>query len=398
VTETAEAAGLPLDADALLDAALAQTGLSDLGEDGWREGLDRLVPSLRDEATLSDIGRFIATNEIVGYLVARLRITELHARHPEMSAADVVPPVVIIGQARTGTTILHDLLAQDRSSRVPLTWEVDRPIPPPEAATYDSDPRIAEVQAQLDGTELLIPGFLSMHPMGAQLPQECVRMTAADFRSMIFPTVYRVPSYARWLLYEAEMAATYRWHRRYLQVLQWKHPAARWVIKSPGHLWSLGALMAEYPGAVLVQTHRDPARIIASISSLVSLLRRMAGEPDAIEIADIAREFGDYIIEGLDRSVDAREAGLVPPSQVVDLQFAAFMRDPLATIRELYAKLDVELPATAETAMRDFLASHGREKHGAHEYTFADTCLDEAEVRERCRRYTDYFDVPAESV
>jgi hypothetical protein len=389
---------IPLDGDALVAAARAQTGLHDTGEDGWREGLDRLVHALQDEAHLSDIGRFIVTSELAGYLAIRLQLVDLHARHPDIGAADVVPPIVVIGQARTGTTILHDLLAQDPESRVPLTWEVDRPVPPPETATYDTDPRIAEVQAQLDGSELLIPGFLSMHPMGAQLPQECVRMTGADFRSMIFPTVYRVPSYGRWLLHEADMAPTYRWHRQYLQVLQWHHPTTRWVLKSPGHIWPLGALLEEYPNSLLVQTHRDPARIIASIASLISLLRRMAGEESAISITDIAHEFSEYIIEGLDRSVAAREDGTVPADRVVDLQFATFMRDPFATIHEVYRRLDLELAPTAEKAMREFLAAHARDKHGSHEYTFADTGLDEGEIRERCRRYTEHFDVPPEPV
>ena len=123
---------------------------------------------------------------------------------------------------------------------MPLTWEVDRPWPPPETATYETDPRIEEVQATLEATELLIPGFLGMHEMGARLGQECVRITGGDFRSMIFSTQYRVPAYQHWLLHEADMAPAYRYHRMFLQYLQSAHPAERWVIKSPAHLWAVG--------------------------------------------------------------------------------------------------------------------------------------------------------------
>jgi hypothetical protein len=380
-----------LDTESLIRSARANTGLDDFGGDSWREGLEQLVTALRTEAQLNDIGVQLAAADITGHLAQRLEITEWHRRNPAMAEADVTPPIVIMGQPRTGTTILFDLLAQDPAHRVPLTWEVDRPIPPPETATYDTDARIDEVQATLDMTELLIPGFLAMHPMGARLGQECVRITGGDFRTFLLPTVYRVPSYGQWLVYDADMAPAYAWHRRFLQLLQWRHPGTRWLLKSPAHLWCLPALLAEYPGALLVQTHRDPCTVVASVSSLVSLLRRM--NSDAPDIVDIASEWVDYILTGLDRSVDARVDGTVPPGQVIDVQFDTFMADPFGTIAGVYERFGFELTREAEQRMRAFLADHGRERHGKHEYAFADTGLDEDDVRERARRYIDYFGV-----
>jgi hypothetical protein len=232
--------------------------------------------------------------------------------------------------------------------------------------------------------------------MGARLPQECVRMTVSDFRSIMFPTQYRVPSYGRWIVDEADMAPAYRWHRIYLQHLQSRHPAARWVLKSPAHIWCIGDLLHEYPEALLVQTHRDPARVISSLSSLVALLRRIGS--DESTIPDAAAEFADYVIEGLDRSVTARDDGTVKPERVVDVQFRDFMADPFATIRTIYERLGLELGADAEARMRAFLADHPSDEHGTHRYSFADTELDEAELRDRARRYTDHFAVEAEPV
>ena len=388
--------GAELDAERALEQASEQTGLTDLGDDSWREGLGRLVDALQHEAALNELGAALVGGELAGYLGDRMRIVEYRKAHPEIVGVDIVPPIVIVGQGRTGTTILHELLAQDPATRVPLTWEVDRPVPPPEAATYDTDPRIAEVDETLAGVDLVLPGFKSMHPMGAQLPQECVRITASDFRSMIFPTQYRVPSYATWLIHDADMRPAYRWHRMFLEHLQSKCPSQRWVLKSPGHLWALDALLGEYPNALLVQTHRDPLRIIASLGSLVARLRSLAS--DDASIPDASADFAENILDGLDRSITARENGTVRSDRVVDVQFREFMADPFATIRTIYERLGLELGDDAEQRMRKFLADNPQDKHGKHTYSFRDTGLDEGALRERARRYQEYFDVPSESL
>jgi len=178
-------------------------------------------------------------------------------------------------------------------------------------------------------------------------------------------------------------------------VLQSRHRAERWVLKSPGHVWCLGALLAEYPNALLVQTHRDPLRIIASLSSLMAMLRKLAST--ATTIASGAAEFAPYLVEGLDRSVTARADGTVPATQVIDVQFKAFMADPFATIRKIYARLGLELTRDAEANMRAFLAANPQDKHGRHRYDFADTGLNPDEWRERTRGYQQYFDVASES-
>jgi hypothetical protein len=388
-----------LDAEQIAQAAVAAAGHDDFGGDTWRVGLERLVASLRDEARLSELGRAIVVGELVGHLTGRLQVVAWRKDHPEIADADVVPPVVIVGQARTGTTILFDLLAQDPASRAPLTWEVERPVPPPETATYLTDPRIEEEDARLSGVDLLIPEFRTMHPMGARLAQECVRITAMEFRSVIFPTQYRVPGYGRWILYEADLAPAYAWHRKFLQHLQSRHPegpsgAQRWLLKSPAHIWCLDALLAEYPNALLVQTHRDPLRIIASVSSLQQTLRSMTSDDPSLP--DIATEWAGYILDGLDRSVTAREDGTVPADRIVDVHFDAFMTDPFAAIGAIYDRLGLELTAATEDRMRLFLADHGQGEGGSHRYSFAATGLDEGELRARARRYQDYFGVASE--
>lgn len=383
-----------LNRDRLVGEAIEKAGSEDFGEPTWTEGLDRLLDSFRNDARLSEVGVEVAATDVVTSLSNRLAITAWRAAHPEIAATPVERPIVIIGQPRTGTTILFELLAQDPELRAPLTWEVDQPVPPPDVATYDTDPRIADVQASLDMADLLIPGFLVFHPMGARLGQECVRMTAGEFRSMIFPTVYDVASYNRWLLHEADLAPAYRWHRQYLQHLQ-SNVGGQWLLKSPAHLWHLDALAVEYPDAVIVQTHRDPLKVIASVSALVNHLRRMAS--DETSVAAAAQQYSEDILLGLERGMAARDRGVFPAEHVVDIQFAAFMADPFATIAALYDQLGRELTAETEANMRAFLARNPGDG-GASRYTWAATELSEAELRPRVATYQERYDVPSEAL
>jgi hypothetical protein len=383
-----------IDADELVAVACERTGLDDLGDPAYRDGLDQLIAGLHDEARLSELGTAITPENLLGYLTSRLQVLDWHREHPAAAGTDIGPIVVMIGMGRTGTTILHDLLAQDPANRAPLTWEVDRPVPPPTSATYETDPRIAEVQAGIDVGLAARPEMQAMHPTGALLAQECVRITGCDFKSVIFGSQYHLPSYVRWVTTAADMTSAYDFHRRYLQLLGADHRGARWVVKSGAHLWALPALQAQYPQAQYIQTHRDPVKVIASLSSLFTYLGSIFS--DDLTIGDVAPLWSEVILDALDRSVTAREDGSIPPDRVVDVQFEAFMADHFGTIRGIYDSWGAEYTPDAEARMRRFLDDHGREKHGIHHYTFGDTGLDEGEIRERARRYTDYFDVPAE--
>ena len=377
--------------------AVAATGLHDFGEPGWHDALERLLESLATEARLSELGVTMVETEVGSYLRNRLEILAHRQAHPGVAKVPIIRPLVIVGQPRTGTTILHDLLAQDPAHRAPLTWEVDRPCPPPTTASWDTDPRIAEADATAEMADLLIPGFRAFHPIGGRLAQECVRITGSDFRSLIFSAQYEIPTYNRWLLHDADLAPTYRWHRTFLQHLQSEHMAERWLLKSPAHLWHLGELLAAYPDAVVIQTHRDPLKVIASISALATHLRQMASDSPSLPAA--ARQYRDDIIEGLDRSLAARRSGVLPPAQVVDVHFAAFVADPMATIAALYDRLGLDLTPDTEARMRTFLAEHpGDGGGGGTRYRWADTGLDAAELRERFRDYQEQFDVASEPV
>lgn len=383
-----------LDPDRLVESACAEAGYDDFGDDGWQDGLRRVADSLVHEARLSDIGVEIAYGDLMRALKNRLGVIAWRTACPDVAAGAVRQPVFIVGQPRTGTTILYDLLVQDPANRAPLTWEVDEPCPVPRPETYDTDPRIAQVQNTIDMSEMIMPGFLAHHPLGARLGQECVRITASEFTSMIFSVQYRVPSYQQWWLLEADQTGAYRYHRIFLQHLQSGVPGD-WLLKSPAHLWHMDALLAEYPDALIVQMHRDPLNVISSVAALTHHLRRMSS--DESSIPECARQSYEEISIGLDREMALRDNGSIPADRVLDIHFADFMTDPWATIKGIYAKLDRELAPTAEQRMRDYLAAHPGDRTGKR-YTWSDTGLDAAEVRERVSRYQERYGVPTEAL
>jgi hypothetical protein len=221
-----------------------------------------------------------------------------------------------------------------------------------------------------------------------------VAITAHEFASMLFSTTHHVPDYTAWLHNEADLVPVYAAHRRMLQLLQWHCPAERWVLKSPGHLWSIDALVREYPDARLVQTHRDPLKILSSLTSLSLTLRSMASE--RVEPRALGREWSGYVSTALERSVAAREKGTVNADQVIDVQFDDLLADTFGTIRKIYDQFGLEYTAEAESRMRRFLAENPSDKHGKHTYRFADTGLDVDEERRKVQRYQEYFGVRSE--
>jgi len=384
-----------LSPDLLIEQACETAGSDDFGDiDGWRDGLALLADGLINEANLSALGVEIAHGDLLRALVNRLEIVAWRAAHAEVAQQQIHQPIVIVGQPRTGTTILYDLLSLDPNLRAPLTWEVDAPCPPPQPSTYADDPRIAQAQATIEMSEQIIPGFLAFHPMGALVGQECVRIFASQFCSMIFSVQYRLPTYYRWLLHDADHHNAYRFHRVFLQHLQSGVPG-QWLLKSPAHLWQLDTLLDEYPDAVVVQTHRDPLNVISSISALTHHLRRMS--TDESTVADCAAQSYEEIVVGLEREMALRDSGVLPAGRVTDVRYSDFVRNPLAIIKSIYERLGRDLHPAVEQQMRDHLVVHPGDG-GANRYTWSDTGLDAGEVRMRVRDYQDRYGVPTETL
>jgi hypothetical protein len=385
---------IDLDPGRLMRKASKQQGLDDFGPDYFREPLQRLCRSLEADAHLTALGRMIARQDILRLLSNRLQFVDIFKRHPEIAEQSITAPIFILGMPRTGTTSLHELMALDPQFRVPQSWEVAHPFPPPRRESYSNDPRIAQVDEQLAGVDRLLPGFKNMHPMGAQLPQECVALFAHDFASMIFDVQFRLNEYQQWLLRE-DMTEVFNNHRRWLQLLQWKCPGDTWVLKSPQYLWNIEDMLAQYPDARVIQTHRDPVKVALSIGSLTSTLRSLGS--NRIDLAEVTREYADLLEYGTGKTMAAREKGLLNPERVIDIQFTEFRKDPVRAVAQTYDFFGLSLSADNETAMSNFLRSGKEsERHGKHSYDLAASGLDLQRERQRFALYQQAYQIPVE--
>lgn len=378
----------------LLAAARRRTRLEDFGDDDFREPLRVILQGLEAEARLTPIGRIAAREDVVGLLANRLRLQEDGKRHPEIGAEQVRQPLFIVGMPRTGSTLLHHLLAQDSRSRVAQAWEVIAPSPPPEAATYTTDPRIASADRKLGWFDLLAPEFKAIHPLGAQLALECIAIMSPSFRSPRFHTTYRLPTYQGWLEGQ-DLGPAYRLHRRVLQQLQWRGPAGRWVLKAPSHLFSFDSLLETYPDARIVQTHRDPLTVLASVASLTATLHGAFSHK--VDLAEIGREVTHRWTHCLERAIQFRRNGMVAADRFIDIHYHDLIRDPMAAVRSIYARFGIPLRGAAQTRMRRYLDENPKDKHGTHRYTLSSFGLEPDDLIGRFKAYCDHFGVPSET-
>lgn len=381
----AYSATLRLQPGEMLAAAEQRTGLSDWGDPAFRERLDVLCASLRDEAGLSDTGIAVAYEQVVQNLVNRLRLEALIAAHPEIEDIPIERPIIICGLPRTGTTHLHNMLAADPSLRHLPYWESLEPFPSPDEAD-DEQPRRDRCAMGLELTNTSMPEFRRMHEMTVEHAHEEIQLLANDISGMLFETVYHIPSFAAH--YKAhDQKPSYAHLKRTLRAMQWLRGGTRWVLKSPQHLEQFPALLATFPDATFVVTHRDPVEVTLSMATMISYSSRMAtARPDPPKTARYWLARAEDLLNGC-----LRDRHLLPADQSIDVRFVDFMADEEATIARIYALAGQPLDDSARQAMAEFRAEHPRGRYGGVLYNADDLGLDPEEIASRLSEYRKRF-------
>lgn len=377
----------PIEADAILEQAARETGLDDFGPDTYREPLEVLTAALRSEGRLGAFGQMSVHTLLVSLAKNRLYLQDLLTREPQIHDIAIERPIIIVGQPRTGTTHLHNLLAADPALRSLPYWEALCPVPPP----GQPDERVAGAEMATDFTNAAAPLFKRMHEMDAHHVHEEIQILAMDFATMLFDSMVPLPSYREWYR-SHDHTPHYRYLRTALQAMTFLRGGDRWVLKSPQHLEQLRTIDAVFPDATVLITHRDPVSVTASLVAMLSYLSRLQQDhPDP-------RAIGAYWRRQEKEMLDAvvRDRSAIPPERSMDVRFTEFMADDLAMVERIYAVADQPLDDRARQAHADYVAHHQRDRHGKVIYELEPYGLDAQDLRQLFANYSEAFDIPNE--
>ena len=386
-------ADLLFDQEELLAEAQRETGLTNFGPDHFREGLGVLIDSLTNDSALKPeaVGR--ARTMIMNQLKKKLAVQEWYDKHPEILKQEIKDPIFILGSPRSGSSIMHEILSLDPAVRTPQSWEVASPVPPPEEATYETDPRIAEQQARYDASAASTP-HRKMHRVGAQLPSEDVEIVQMDFASVIPIVSYYVPTYSNWLYNEVDYRPVYETLRQFMMLLQWKVPRSPWIHKSLYSMHYIDAFLDAFPDGRVIWMHRDPLDAMASGVKLVQLAAGPSS--DTVTPQQLAADIARASVWQHDRSVDVQERGVIPPERLINVKFRDFVKDHVSTVGRIYDHFGMKLESEVEKTMREYVGEKPAESHSRYAEDLAAVGIDSAEYRKKFARYQQYFDIPNE--
>jgi hypothetical protein len=372
----------------LHEMASGVTGLQDFGDDEYREGLDALLDSLDEEADLSRVGRETAIGLVVTALAGRLESEAGWKDHPSSGTFSIEAPIVIVGLPRTGTSVLHKMLASVDSLQGPELWLLQHPMPRPNRETWPSLAAYRQCEDALRLQQENSPDMIEIHDQRADDPDECWNLLRQSFASVTFECVFRVPSYSAWWA-ERDMTLAYRRWANNLRLIGANDRDRRWILKDPSHLFAPDALLAAVPDATIVMTHRDPARLIPSVCSLSATARRVNDRnPD---MQRLGREQLDLWARGIERLMRTRER---QPDRFVDIHFHEFLADPVAVAEKILEHAGVAYTDLDRERVLTWLDSRPSKPHRYDAEQFG---LQDDQIRERFESYIDYFDVRSEA-
>ena len=388
---------VPLDENSLLRTAKTNTGLDEFGDDDWHEPFKVLTESIDSEAELTLMGRLMSRNELLLYLEGRLRIEDCYKRHPEIDSEEIESPLFIIGQGRSGTSVLQNMMSMDPDNGTILHWEALFPYPPPEKATYRSDPRIEKAHALLTQMNRVTPEIQAMHEFAGHLPIENIQLHCLNFRSPGWFNSFagQAPTYLAYMS-KQDNALIYRYEKRVLKFLQWKNPRKHWVLKNPYSILHLPDVLKVYPDAKFIWTHRDPIKALSSEISLIGTLNWIRSDHPFIGESLASFTDASLVAAMLSQPIDWLKSGALPKAQLCNIQYDEFVKSPMNVIENIYAQFGVEMTPTGRAAMQKYMDDNPRSSRPSHQYDLGSVARVQKE-RELFRRYQEYFSVRSET-
>jgi Sulfotransferase family len=387
---------VPFDPESLIRSAIESTGLSDFGDDDWREPFEIVCKSFDEDADLNLMGRIKNRNELLLLLKTRLQVEAAYRQHPQIEKERIVKPLLIIGQGRSGTSFLLNLLSASPENGTVMTWEALYPCPPPEQKTYRTDPRIEKGHQYADQWNRLVPELVSMHEFSGYIPQEIVPLTAPSFRSvghfMVYGNVYRYLEY----MATADLEPSYRYVERILKLLQWRNPRKQWILKDSACLEELQYILEVFPDVCLVWSHRDPTTSVASTVNLIGSML-YAGTDRPFKGASLDQYMDPHgAAARLTAVIDQIESGAIPKERVFNIQYRDLVADPVGTAARIHDYFGLPFSSQSRAALEEYMRQNPRTNRPPHKIS-PETRATVDRQRAAFKRYREYFGVPDET-
>jgi len=369
----------------LMQEAAERAGSDDWGDLDFSDALELLLTSCRETGALTDLGALVLRSTALRHLHNRLLIRAFVRAHPDVAQRPLGGSIVVTGLPRTGTTVLHALLALDPGNRCLRLWEALRPVPPQDEAARAA--RIEQAHSWLHRFYELVPAFRTIHPLTPEGPEECDALLQNSFASQHFDDMFDAPRYSDWLS-RADLTPAYADYALQLRVLGSSDPeGTAWVLKSPLHVGHLDALPAALPGALVVHCHREPLEAVSSYASLIRSLRRAYSED--VSSRAVGRQALERCETAMRRALTVRDAGR--PEAFVDVSHREVVRDPVSVVRGIYERAGRALGERSEARMRQWAAENSRDRYGEHRHDHSDFGLTADDVAAAFGPYTDRF-------
>ena len=381
-----------LAANDLVAAAELETGQRGMTDSGLRQRLGQLVDWINERGPYDRAQLDPMRRQLQQLLVTRLRIAADRRRIPAIAAEAIERPIFVIGFPRSGTTLLHSLLAEDPAVHAPRAWHSHAPSPPPgEAPVCRGRLEIADrkVKQLLD----FVPGLLPLHPYWDRYSQALIEdeeLFTLDLRNAYPTWLYHVPTLSVMVQIGGnDAAATYDFHHQMLQHLQWNTGRRRWAVKGVGHQFLLDAIFAQYPDAICVWPHRDPVDNQASMFSIAAVLFE-AINPGGTDWHEFARTSTQAVSAGLQQVLNSP---VIDDPRLIHLPFSALVSRPVETVQAIYERAQLPVTEQFEARMRAWLsdAENRSDRYGRYDYSYEPFGLDPAWVRSQFQQYRERF-------
>ena len=378
---------MKINANEILDQAKSETGLSDLGEPLFFEGLNRLIDSINNEASLNEIGIQAQPIRIQGLFSNRLRFEEDLKKFPEILDQEIIAPIVIVGLPRTGSTMTHRLLASDPNHTAMLWWEGRYPALLPGEKRGDIETRMELGKAEVDAVVAASPEALDIHPWDYKGADEEILLLEHNFLSTVPESFMALPSYSKWIE-EQDHTLAYEDLKKFIQYLQWQNPGRekkRWVLKSPHHLGFIDKMISVFPDAKIIQTHRDPIKTVPSFCSMcANLFEPLTTNFDKVFIG---KHWSNKLTRALNHCMNISEQH---PDNFLDLEFLNMIKDPIDEMKKIYEFIGESFGEKTEVAMEAWREENKHEM-GAHKYSLEEYDLTESQINDNFAKYQQKY-------